>query len=129
MDDEQLIAAFEAGQIPESGFRHFDHVRLAWSYLRRHGLYETLPRFREALKQFALAQGKPDLYHETITTAYVLLINERLGDDRSITWDEFARRHADLLTWRPSVLDRYYLPDTLASERARRTFVLQDRLR
>ena len=72
MDDEQLIAAFEAGQIPESGFRHCDHVRLAWSYLRRHGLYETLPRFSEALKRFALAQGKPDLYHETYD-AYILL--------------------------------------------------------
>ena len=128
MEDERLIAAFEAGQIPESGFRHSDHVRVAWAYLRRHGLYGALPRFSEALKQFALAQGKPDLYHETITTAYVLLINERLDDDRSITWDEFARRHADLLAWRPSVLDRYYLPATLASERARRIFVLPDRL-
>jgi hypothetical protein len=128
MEDERLVAAFEAGQMPESGFHHCDHVRVAWWYLRRDGLYEALPRFSQALKRFALAQSKPDLYHETITTAYVLLINERLDGDRSMTWNEFARRHADLLTWRPSVLDRYYLPDTLASERARRTFVLPDRL-
>ncbi len=128
MEDEQLVAVFEAGQMPESGFHHRDHVRVAWWSLRRNGLYAALPRFSEALKRFALAQGKPNLYHETITTAYVLLINERLGDDRSMTWDEFARRHADLLTWKPSVLDRYYLPDTLASERARRIFVLPDRL-
>jgi hypothetical protein len=122
MEDEGLVAAFEAGEAPESGFHHSDHVRVAWWYLRRHGLHEALPLFSEALKRFALAQGKPNLYHETITTAYVLLINERLDGDRSMTWDEFARRHADLLT-----LDRYYLPETLASERARRTFVLPDR--
>jgi len=127
-DDERLVAAFEAGKVPDGGFHHRDHVRVAWYYLRGHGLHGALPRFTEALKRFANAQGKPDLYHETITTAYVLLINERMDDDGdALTWSEFAERHGDLLTWRPSILDRYYVPGTLATERARRTFVFPDR--
>jgi hypothetical protein len=129
LEDDTLVRSFEAGVAPPDGFHHREHVRVAWWYLRQHALTEALARFSEGLRRFATAHGKPDLYHETITTAYVLLINERLdGAARSFTWDEFAGRNPDLLSWKPSVLDRYYHPDTLKSERARRTFVLPDRL-
>jgi hypothetical protein len=128
-DDEALINTFEAGEEPAGGFHHQEHVRVAWWYLRHHSWADALARFSAALRRFAIARGKPDLYHETITTAFVLIINERLyGADSQATWSQFAERNPDLLTWRPSVLDRYYLAETLASERARRTFVLPDRL-
>jgi hypothetical protein len=128
LDDETLVRSFEAGEEPEGGFHHAQHVRVAWYYLKHHPLPEALARFSAGLRYFALKQGKPDLYHETITVAYVLLINERLAEDGHAEWAEFARRHADLLAWRPSVLDRYYRPDTLASPRAKQTFVMPDRL-
>jgi hypothetical protein len=129
MEDEALVRSFEAGQVPPEGFHHREHVRVAWWYLRHDTLTDVLAKFSTALRRYAAAQGKPNLYHETITTAYVLLINERLdGMSRQATWNEFAAQNADLLTWRPSVLDRYYRPGTLDSERARRTFVLPDRL-
>ena len=86
-------------------------------------------RFSNALRAFATAQGKPGLYHETITTAYVLLINERLDDRaRELSWNDFAALNPDLFAWKPSILDRYYRPDTLKSDKARRTFVMPDRL-
>jgi hypothetical protein len=128
LDDETLVRSFEAGEEPEGGFHHAQHVRVAWYYLKHHSLPEALARFSAGLRYFALKQGKPDLYHETITVAYVLLINERLAKDGHAEWAEFARLHADLLVWRPSVLDRYYRPDTLASSRAKQTFVMPDRL-
>jgi hypothetical protein len=129
MTDDPLVTVFEKGETPAGGFHHADHVHVAWWYLTQHPLPEALTRFSDALKRFALAQGKPDLYHETITTAYVLLINERLGhNDRSVPWESFVEQNADLFRWRPSVLDRYYYPETLASERAKRVFVLPDRL-
>jgi len=128
MDDELLIRLFEAGEVPPDGFHHRDHVRVAWWYLRRHSLPEALERFSVALRHFAAVQGKPMLFHATITTAFVLLIHERLASSgREVGWDEFAAQHSDLLTWRPSVLDRYYTTETLASERARQTFVMPDR--
>ena len=129
MTDEQLMQDFEAGRSPVGGFHHREHVRVAWNYLRAHPLPEALGRFCGGLRRFAESQGAPGLYHETITTAYVLLINERLdGSARTLTWEAFAGRNPDLLFWKPSVLDRYYHSDTLKSERARRTFVLPDRL-
>ena len=80
MTDEAVVAAFEAGTMPPDGFHHRDHVRVAWWYLHRHPLPEALARFSDAFRAFAVAQGKPDLYHETITAAFVLVINERLDD-------------------------------------------------
>jgi hypothetical protein len=71
----------------------------------------------------------PRLYHETITTACVLLINERIDRTATQDWPAFAAAHADLLTWKPSVLDRYYTPERLWSERARQTFLMPDRVR
>jgi hypothetical protein len=129
IDDKALIDAFEAGDEPPGGFHHREHVRVAWYYLQQAPFSEALVRFSSNLRRFAAARGKPGLYHETITTAYLLLINERLdGDDRNLTWTAFAERHPDLLTWKPSALDRYYRPETLTSDRARRTFVMPDRL-
>jgi anti-sigma factor ChrR (cupin superfamily) len=128
MTDEELVRDFEAGRVPPGGFHHAQHVRVAWHYLRAHGLATALVRFTTGLRAFAAAQGKPDLYHETITTAFMLVIAERLGEpDAPATWDAFAERNPDLLTWKPSVLDGYYLPETLWSERARRSFVMPDR--
>jgi len=43
------------------------------------------------------------------------------------TSEDFVARHPDLLTWKPSILDRYYRPETLGSEIARRVFVMPDR--
>ena len=128
MNDRDFLAAFENGTLPEDRFHHPDHVRAAWLLLREEAPAPALDRFSSALKRFAAAKGKTRLYHETITWAYVLLINERVqrGGGR-LDWEEFARANADLLTWRPSVLDRYYTPETLGSDLARQVFLLPDR--
>jgi hypothetical protein len=81
MDDATLVDSFENGVVPPGGFHHAQHVRVAWYYLRRRPLPEALDRFQTRLRFFAEAQGKPDLYHETITTAYVLLINRQCRCD------------------------------------------------
>ncbi len=125
MTDDEFASSFEDRTLPAAAFHHRDHVRLAWIYLRRHSLLEALARFAEGLKRFAAFNGHPGLYHETITWAYLFLIHERMADGaEGEAWEEFAARNPDLLAWKPSVLDRYYDPETLGSERARRVFVL-----
>lgn len=128
-DDGDVLRAFEDCTLPASRFRHQDHVRLAWLMLVLDDLPEALRRFREGLRRYASSLGKPGLYHETITVAYLLLIHERQErGPRGEDFEAFARRNSDLLTWRPSVLARYYRDLTLASDLARRTFLLPDRL-
>lgn len=74
MTDVDLIAQFESGENTPSSFHHADHIRLAFEYLSRYPTVEALSRFCQALKKFVASQGKPGLYHETITCAYLFLI-------------------------------------------------------
>jgi len=127
-DDDALLDGFENGTIPAGEFHHAEHVRVAWMYLRRHPLPDALARFIAGLKRFAAGHGVPGLYHETITIAFVLVIAERLDDAPDASWSDFAAKNTDLLAWKPSVLAKYYSDETLASERARRSFVMPDRV-
>jgi hypothetical protein len=128
LDDATFLERFEDGSLPASAFRHRDHVRVAWLYLKAEPPLAALSRFAGGLQHFAVAHGQAGLYHETITWAYLLLIRERMErEGAGATWDEFAERNPDLLTWKPSILDRYYRPETLGSEVARRVFVMPDR--
>jgi hypothetical protein len=127
MTGNQLIKQFEDGTTPPGTFHHADHVRLAFEYLYRYPALEALEKFSAALRRFAAAQGKPQLYHETITWAYLLLIRERMARaGRSQTWEEFAERNPDLLIWKGGVLATLYRQETLDSDLARHTFVLPD---
>lgn len=128
MEDQEFIERFEACTLPAESFHHEQHVRVVWLYLQRYPVLETLTRFSESLKRFATANGKPNLYHETITWAYVFLINERInrdGDEHS--WEQFVAANGDLFDWKNSVLKSLYHDDTLGSELAKRIFILPDR--
>ena len=127
--DEELIAQFESGAIAPEAFHHADHVRMGFAYLRQYPVLVALDKFSSALKRFAAAHGKANLYHETITWAYLLLINERIA--RAGTpqnWEEFAEANPDLLTWKGEILDRFYSKDALKSEIARQVFVFPDKV-
>jgi hypothetical protein len=122
--DADLLSAFEDASLPIDRFHHAQHVRMAFLYLQKYEPLEAIARFSEALNRFAAAHGEPGQYHETITWAYLLLIRERLARaGTSQTWDEFAARNPDLLTWRDGILAKYYRPETLQSPLARRVFV------
>lgn len=127
LTDDELIAAFLHTTLPTAVFHHRQHVRVAWLFVRRYGMPDALREFPAALRRFADAKGATDLYHTTITWAYLLLIHERYQRNPAADWETFAAANADLLTWKPSILDALYLRDTLRSDEAKRTFVMPDR--
>lgn len=126
--DAQLIRDFENDALFADSFHHSDHVRLAFAYLSEYPPLEALEKFATALKRFATARGKPQLYNETITHAYFFLIRERMARFPSREWDEFAIQNSDLLTWKSGILERYYQESTLQSELARKVFVFPDKV-
>ena len=129
MSDNEFLACFEAASLPNDGFHHTDHVRMAFLFLSRYPALEALRRFCESLQRFAAAHGKPQLYHETITWAFVLLIRERMARAGcSQSWIEFAAANADLLAWKDHVLKKYYREETLKSPLARSTFLFPDKI-
>jgi hypothetical protein len=127
--DADLLAAFQDTSLAKEHFGHREHVRVAWLFVRTYGLVDALHRFPLALKRFAAAKGAPQLYHETITWAYLFVIHDRVvrGNDDD-NWEGFAAANPDLFNWKPSLLDRYYTAELLWSDRARASFVMPDRL-
>jgi hypothetical protein len=128
MANEELIHHFETDTLP-GDFHHADHVRLAFAYLSGYPVLQALDKFAGALKRYAAARGKAQLYNETITHAYFFLIRERMARFSGEGWDEFASRNSDLLTWKPGILTQYYEETTLQSELARTVFVFPDKCR
>jgi hypothetical protein len=127
MTDQELIEQFENGTLPNEGFHHREHVRTAFLYLTKYPVLEALQIFSRTLRRFAEARGKPQLYHQTITWAYIFLIQERMARAGSKqSWEEFARDNADLLMWKDGILTRFYRSETLTSELARTVFLLPD---
>ena len=126
MTDDEFLSRFE--QCTLDPFRHADHVRAAFLYLGRYPALEAIARFTAALRRFAASKGKPGLYHETVTWAYLLLIRERMSEGTGPrSWREFADANPDLLNWKENILKKYYRDETLASQRARSVFLLPDK--
>jgi hypothetical protein len=127
LSEDELIAAFEACTLAPSAFPHREHVRLAWAYLRREPLASAIAKFCGGLKLFAASMGKAGLYHETVSWAFMLIIQDRLARGPADTWEDFAAANTDLLLNGRQLLERYYLPVTLDSPLARANFIWPDR--
>lgn len=127
--DAEFLEAFEQGRVAPADFHHREHLRLAWLYVRRDGLVAAQARVRSAIQSFARAAGKPDLYHETLTLAWVALLDAGLRAERAsgrepATFAQFVENRPQLLD--KHCLARHYRPETLDSTQARATWVPPD---
>jgi hypothetical protein len=121
------IHSFETGTLDPAQFPHSEHVRIGYEMLGRYPFGEAISRFSSGLKKLAAKVGKPEIYHETITVAFLALINERRASHPGETWSEFKVRNADLFDKR--CLEKWYGAEQLGSDLARRTFCLPRLLR
>jgi len=123
------VELFEAGTIDVDAFDHAAHIYVAWLYLERHALPEAIQSFTAALKRMTTRLGIPGKYHETITWFFMFLIEERRRESSTSDWYSFRRENDDLFAKGDnSILNRYYKRATLGSDRARRSFLLPDRV-
>jgi len=121
--DAEFIRALEECTLAEEEFDHAGHVRAAYLYLQSGDFVEGLGRMRRAIRNYAGSLGKPERYHETITVAYVALIQQVLYErGHGGAWTEFARAAPEL--FERGLLLKFYSRAELESELARRIFVL-----
>ena len=124
-DAPRLLADFEEGRLDPSRFPHRQHVRVGYELLERHPFPEALLHLARGLRRLAAKAGRPEVYHETITAAFLALIGERRLGERYADWDDFAARNPDL--FRKELLEKFYESAVLHSPVARQTFVLPQR--
>jgi hypothetical protein len=122
------MAEQQQDEAPRGFFQHTGHVKLGWLYLHKYPIDEALTRISESLQMFATENGAPEMYNQTLTSAYMFLIYERMTlMDDAHAWQEFADANADLLNWEDSIVRKYYSEQRLNSELAKKTFLLPDR--
>ena len=119
------LADFEGGRIDPARFHHREHVLISYELLERHPFPEALLHLARGLRLLAASAGKPEIYHETITAAFLALIAERrlAGSHRDA--EDFLARNPELL--RKELLSELYGPARLHSVLARKTFILPER--
>ncbi len=123
-NDRPDLDQFLRGEVDPRGFSHADHVRMGFEMLGRYDFAQTAYHYSRALRAMTQRVGKPEIFHQTLTIAFLALIAERryAGDYEDFT--AFAAANPDLMTGSP--IGEWYSPQRLASEAARTTFVLPD---
>ena len=128
LDDDTLYEAFTTATLAAGQFHHREHVRVAFVCLRRtNDLAAGASQFRQSLRRLVTALGAERLYHETLTWAYLILIQERMAaaDPPFPTSLDLLAAHPDLLDHEGGALAKHYdVAAITASPVARRSFVL-----
>jgi hypothetical protein len=72
MTDIELTRALERGEVPDEGFHHADHLRVAWVYLQESPtVADALARMAATLRRFAASVGKAEKYSDAITAFWM----------------------------------------------------------
>ena len=125
MNDERFLAAFESGKLPNEQFRHRDHIRMAWIYLRRDGWTDGLKRIKGGIQHFAAVHNVPLLYHDTITVFWAHMVMAALRQTPDL--DEFTAFEAE----HPTLFDKdliaaYFSRELLSTDAARSQMIEPD---
>lgn len=124
MENSKFVNSFINGLIEPQDFTHREHIRAAFCLLKNKPFLESCIAMRDGLKILAFKAGKPNLYHETITVAFMAIISERISSNRGLNYIEFMARNDDLTN--QTILGRYYSKAALESTIAREQFLLED---
>lgn len=127
LDDGEFMAAFHSGSMARQPFRHEHHMRTAWLLLRREPLGKVAAEVRQGIGAIAAAHRAHDLYHETITQAFLHLVAAAIhGAPPGEDWRGFRGRNPELMAWPSPLLARHYSQRLLVSDQARHTFAAPD---
>ncbi|HEV2095086.1 MAG TPA: hypothetical protein VGQ82_01135 [Chthoniobacterales bacterium] len=119
---EEEIKSLEAGELDPANFPHREHLRLGFEMLARHHFPEAALKMARGLRRLAAKSGRPEVYHETITIAFLAVIAQRQAQFVGLDWDAFAAANPDLQD--KGCLEKWYMEAELRSVAARRTFIL-----
>jgi len=121
IDDDGLLDRFAANTLP--AFPHEEHLHVVFVKSGRADLDATQRFLEQGIRAMATANGKPEAFHATRTTAWVRII---VAARRTFTgtFEEFLAQHPELV--RRDLLSDYYSEHLLTSDEARAAFAEPD---
>src|SRR6059058_4957277 len=75
--DEDFLRAFEDLSFPADQFRHREHIRVAWLYLKSSDATRAAERMAAGIRRFANHHGATRKYHHTLTLAWMRLVDRK----------------------------------------------------
>ena len=123
-----LVRAFESATIPASEFTHAAHIAVALSYLDTFPPEQALDRMRQNIGSFAARHGVTNLYHETLTTFWMRLLEHVASTSEpdlplwrriNLIVEDWTKRHP---------VEAHYSTEVIKSQAARENWVPPDRL-
>jgi hypothetical protein len=73
--DVELARTLERCEVPNEGFPHASHLRVAWVYLNESATVDqAIERMADTLRRFAVSTGKTEKYSEATTVFWMLQI-------------------------------------------------------
>ena len=120
----ELTDSFERCDIDAGAFTHADHVGVAYEMLTRYDFLEASMKYARCINTIATAAGAADKFNVTITLAFLSLIGERMQTTEHTCYEEFLRENPDVLE--RTALNQWYSSDRLASDLARRVFLMPE---
>jgi hypothetical protein len=132
VNDDALVQAFEERTLPLAQWNHRAHVRVAFTYLRRHAFDEALRLMRDGVKGFNARHNVPDSptsgYNETTTVAFMTIIAATMQSYSKAfptpDGESFCNNHPHLL--HKQVLRLFYSPERRMLPEAKEHFVEPD---
>src|SRR5207248_802130 len=94
---EAELATLIHGESDPRKFPHSEHLRFAYEMLARRSFAESVSLFSVGLKKLAAKSGRPELYHDTVTIAFLSLVAERRAQSQARDWTAFIAENGDRL--------------------------------
>jgi hypothetical protein len=124
----ELVQAFEDATIPAADFTHVAHIAVALSYLAEFPQDQALARMRDKTRNFAARHHADGLYHETLTTFWMRLL-DHLGTAYKVDLPLWQRINIIVLRWGHRwPVEAHYSRALITSKAARESWIPPDRL-
>jgi len=120
MDDDAFLSALESGRLANEAFRHADHVRATYLYLRRFGYPAGVDAIESTIRRFAAAHGVPDKFHFTLTVAWARFVAAHCAGGCARPFHAFIDQNGELLD--KTLPLRYYSRERLFDPAARQAW-------
>lgn len=102
-EDVELTRALERCEVPNDGFPHASHLRVAWVYLSESpSVDDAIERMAATLRRFAVSVGKAEKYSEATTVFWMLQVAAARAVMPGARLDAVLRAY-------PRLLDKHFI--------------------
>lgn len=124
---DAFLSAFEGRKLPKERWTHAAHLLAGACYVHSLGQAAAIDRMRECIKRYNEAVGgkntDTDGYHETITIAWIKLLDGLLREAGPMERAAFASMAVERFESDREIFRRYYDFDLVQSLEARRSWM------